>query len=222
MTPLRRDDLPAVYAIADVRALAPLPLPDAVEAMADAGIEWIQLRWKNPDDRRFLLWAEECLLRLEGHRTRLWIDDRADLACLLPVAGVHLGQNDLPAPAVRRLVGEGVWIGLSTHSESQARAAEADPAVDVVAVGPIFPTTGKANPDPVVGLEALRRIRALVEKPLVAIGGIDASNLDQVLAAGADSVAMLGAACRPPLAASAGRLRAAAERAFNPYPEVRP
>ena len=91
---------------------------------------------------------EACCRALEGSGVRLWVDDRADLAALFPVAGVHLGQTDLPPAAARRVVGEEMWIGLSTHDEEQLRAADADPEVDVVAVGPVFPTTGKERPGP--------------------------------------------------------------------------
>jgi thiamine-phosphate pyrophosphorylase len=124
------------------------------------------------------------------------VDDRADLAALFPVDGVHVGQRDLPPAAARRVVGGGVRIGLSTHDEEQLAAADADPAVDVIAVGPVFPTTGKEDPDPVVGLSFVRRARERTRKPLVAIGGIDAGNVAEVLAAGADAAAVLGAVCR--------------------------
>ena len=124
------------------------------------------------------------------------MDDRADLAALFPVAGLHVGQRDLPPAAARRVVGAGVRIGLSTHGEEQLAAADADPEVDVIAVGPVFPTTGKERPDPVVGLAFVRRARARTRKRLVAIGGIDAGNLAAVLAAGADAAVVLGAVCR--------------------------
>ncbi len=115
------------------------------------------------------------------------MDDRADLAALFPVAGLHVGQRDLPPAAARRVVGGGVRIGLSTHDEEQLAAADEDPDVDVIAVGPVFPTTGKAHPDPVVGLDFVRWARERTRKRLVAIGGIDAGNLAAVLAAGADA-----------------------------------
>jgi thiamine-phosphate pyrophosphorylase len=124
------------------------------------------------------------------------VDDRADLAALFPVDGVHVGQRDLPPAAARQVVGADVRIGLSTHDEEQFAAADADPAVDVIAVGPVFPTTGKEDPDPVVGLPLVRWARERTRKPLVAIGGIDAGNVAEVLAAGADAAAVLGAICR--------------------------
>jgi len=131
----------------------------------------------------------------------------------VPAAGVHLGQRDLPPAAARRVVGPDCRIGLSTHDDEQLAAAAADPDVDLVAVGPVFPTASKASPDPVVGLGFVRRARAATSKPLVAIGGIDAGNLAQVLAAGADEVAVLSALCRGDLEDNLGRLLAAARDA---------
>lgn len=185
-----------VYAIADAGALGRVSLPDAVAEMAAAGVEWIQIRAKGGHtDAELYRAVEECARRLEGSETSLWVDDRADLAALLTVAGLHVGQRDLPAGAARRVVGEGIWIGSSTHDEEQLAAADADPEVDVVALGPIFATAGKERPDPEVGVETLRRLRRRTAKPLVAIGGITAGNIASVLAAGADTAAVLGAIC---------------------------
>lgn len=188
-----------VYAIADAEALAPRPLPEAVAEMADAGIRWIQVRGKKLSGEAWYRALEGCCRALEGSGAELWVDDRADLAALFPVAGLHLGQADLPPAAARGVVGRSVRIGLSTHDERQLRAADEDPEVDVIAVGPVFPTTGKERPDPVVGLEFVRRARALLgpsKKRLVAIGGIGAGNVAEVLAAGADAAAVLGAVCK--------------------------
>jgi thiamine-phosphate pyrophosphorylase len=185
-----------VYAIADAEALLPVPLPEAVAEMAEAGIRWIQVRAKKLAGGEWHRALEGCCRALEGSGAELWVDDRADLAALFPVAGLHLGQADLPPGAARRVVGRGVRIGLSTHDEEQLAAADADPEVDVIAVGPVFPTTGKERPDPVVGLAFVRQARAATRKRLVAIGGIDAGNVSRVLAAGADAAAVLGAVCR--------------------------
>lgn len=195
-----------VYAIADAEALDPLPLPEGVARMAEAGIRWIQVRAKKLSGADFYRTLERCCRALEGSGAALWVDDRADLAALFPVAGVHVGQTDLPPEAARRVVGPRLWIGFSTHGLEQLAAADRDPDVDVVALGPIFPTTGKANPDPVVGLDILREARRRTAKPLVAIGGIDASNAAAVLAAGADTVAVLGAVCRGDVTAGCRRL----------------
>jgi thiamine-phosphate pyrophosphorylase len=185
-----------VYAIADLDALAPLPVPDAVAAMAGAGVPSIQIRAKHASGEDLHRLVERCSQLLEGAEVDLWIDDRADLAALFAIAGVHLGQRDLPPSTVRGILGAGVRIGSSTHDVDQLTEADRDPAVDLIAFGPIFSTTGKQSPDPVVGLAGLRRVRALTVKPLVAIGGITAENVAAVLAAGADAVAVIGAVCR--------------------------
>jgi thiamine-phosphate pyrophosphorylase len=184
-------------AIADAEVLDPTPLPEAVGEMAESGIRWIQLRGKRLSGDAWYRILEGCLRTLEGSGVELWVDDRVDLAALFPVQGVHLGQSDLPPAAARRAVGGGVRIGLSTH---------------VIAVGPVFPTTGKARPDPVVGLPFVARARLCTAKRLVAIGGIDAGNVAEVLAAGADAAAVLGAVCRGDLRANCRRLLAAAAR----------
>ena len=186
----------AVYAIADAGALGAEALPAAVAEMAGAGVRWIQVRAKHLSGSGWHAALAACCRTLEGSGVRLWVDDRADLAALFPVDGVHVGQRDLPPAAARRVVGAEVKIGLSTHDEEQFAAADADPAVDLIAVGPVFPTTGKESPDPVVGLSLVRWARERTRKPLVAIGGIDAGNVAAVLAAGADAAAMLGAVCR--------------------------
>jgi thiamine-phosphate pyrophosphorylase len=200
----------AVYAIADAGALGARALPAAVAEMASAGIGWIQVRAKELSGSGWYDVLAGCCRALEGSGVSLWVDDRADLAALFPVAGLHVGQRDLPPAAARRVVGSGVRIGLSTHDEEQLAAADEDPDVDVIAVGPVFPTTGKALPSPVVGLEFVRWARKRTRKRLVAIGGIDADNLAEVLAAGADSVAMIGAVCNGDIRANCKRLLAAA------------
>ncbi len=201
-----------LYAIADVDALgAAAPgrsepvagVAAAVRAMARGGAAWVQLRAKRLGDAELLLHARACKdaladqVRPDGRRTALWIDDRADVAALVGADGVHVGQDDLPPASVRRVVGPGCRIGRSTHDRAQIEEAIADPEVDVIAVGPVYATTSKERPDPVVGLELLRWARARTDKPLVAIGGIDERRLPEVLAAGADAAAVLGAVCRP-------------------------
>lgn len=208
-----------IYAIADVEALHPTPLPAAVRDMADAGIRWIQVRAKRLSGGELFRQLDACCRILEGSGADLWVDDRADLAALLPVAGVHVGQTDLPPAVVRRVVGPGVRIGLSTHGEEQLLAAAADPDVDVIAVGPVFPTTSKERPDPVVGVGFVRWARERTGKPLVAIGGIGGiggigtGNVREVLDAGADAAVVLGGICKGDVKANALRLLAAAEQA---------
>ena len=200
-----------IYAIADAEALAPRSLSEAAKTMADAGIETIQLRAKRLDDQRLFTEVERTLRGLEGWAGSLWIDDRVDLAMTLPLSGVHLGREDVPAATARGLLAPACRIGVSTHDESQVEEAAADAASDWVALGPIFPTSSKQNPDPVVGLERLRTSRGRVQKPLIAIGGIRIADVAAVLAAGADSVAIISALCTGDLARNCrDLLRAAA------------
>ena len=194
---MRRSPVPpGLYALADADALAPRPLSDAVRCMAEAGLRWVQVRAKNLPDRALQAEVERCVEALESFDCDLWINDRADLAALYPVSGLHLGQDDLPPGAARAVVGESVWLGASTHSVEQVRRAAADPEVDVMAVGPVFSTTSKAMAGEPAGLDLVRRARALTDKPLVAIGGIEFETAPEVFEAGADSVAVIGALCR--------------------------
>jgi thiamine-phosphate pyrophosphorylase len=149
-----------------------------------------QFRHKGPYTRDVLAQAEEIGRILRAGGVRYVINDRSDVARMLGADGVHLGQEDLPPAGVRAIVGPDVWIGFSTHSEAQLRAGDREPA-DYLALGPIFATGSKENPDPVVGLAELARLRPLTAKPLVAIGGITRDNVRQVLEAGADAVAVI-------------------------------
>ena len=203
---------PRVTAIADAAVLGRTRVLGALVAIAESGIQWIQLRAKScPDLELFQLAAQACRA-LAGSGARLWMTDRAEVAGLLPFDGIHLGQSDLPPRAARLVVGDRLWLGRSTHDEAQVRAADEDPDVDVIAVGPVFPTSGKADPAPVVGLDFVARARRLTAKPLLAIGGISADNAGAVWAAGADSVVALGAICRGEVIDNCRRLLAAAPR----------
>lgn len=180
--------LPRLYPILDtplLRARA-LDLLSAAEAMRDAGVTFIQLRHKGEWSRNDFAAAEQ-VAALGMH---LIVNDRADIAKLLN-AGLHLGQTDIPPAEARRFVGGATTIGFSTHNREQLAAA-ADQPVDYLALGPIFSTSSKQNPDPVVGLDGLRELRSLTPKPLVAIGGITRSTARAALDAGADSVAVIG------------------------------
>jgi thiamine-phosphate pyrophosphorylase len=128
----------------------------------------------------------------------LVINDRADIAVLIDAAGAHLGQDDLPPEAARRLLGGDKLIGLSTHNVAQAEAAVSSGVVDYIGIGPIFTTGSKSNPDPVLGIEGLREVRRRIDLPIVAIGGITAATMQQVLQAGADAVAMIGEIANAP------------------------
>lgn len=195
-----------VYAIADLEALGPSRFLEAIDSMVKAGVRWIQIRAKRVSGAQLFHLARECYQQLQGQPCGLWLDDRVDLAALLPVEGVHLGQHDLPPAAARKLLGPKVAIGLSTHNRDQVLEAAGDPNVDVIAVGPVFPTVNKLNPEPVVGLGLIREARRLTSKPIVAIGGLSEKNLCSVLASGADSAAFLGAVCRGDVAAGCQRL----------------
>jgi len=137
------------------------------------------------------------LKRTLGASVKLIMNDRADLALAAEFDGVHVGQEDLSPTAARLVIGDSRWLGVSTHNPEQIRDADAGPA-DYVAVGPVFATTSKTNPDPVIGLEGVRRARALTRKPLVAIGGIVPGNCRSVIDAGADSVAVISGLLQNP------------------------
>jgi thiamine-phosphate pyrophosphorylase len=181
--------LPRLYAIIDASFF-----PDAAALLAfagelrAAGVTLFQYRNKRDNARHMLSQARE--LRRKVEDGRLIMNDRADLCLAAGFDGVHVGQEDLSVEGVRRVVGEKLWVGVSTHLPEQVQAAAAGSA-DYVAVGPVFATTTKANPDPVIGLEGVRVARSLTSKPLVAIGGITRQNCRSVLEAGANSVAVI-------------------------------
>lgn len=183
---------PRLYPITD-RSLSGLSHAGQVARLCEGGARLVQLREKHLSPREFYREAEEALRVARSFGAKLIINDRADVALALAADGVHLGQEDLPPEAARSLLGEGVVIGFSTHGVAQAAEAAGLP-VDYVAIGPVFATSSKERPDPVVGLEGVRRAREAVGSvPLVAIGGITAESAPEVLEAGADSVALIGA-----------------------------
>lgn len=187
-----RCEVAPLYAIADVDTWGEAQIEALIENWQSWGVECIQLRAKNLAGRRLEELAERCFARLTGS-TQFWINDHPQLAGSLGATGVHLGQQDMPPREARRLLGRAQCIGRSTHDLGQALAAEADPHVDVVAVGPIFETRSKADPDPPVGLSGLKMICERTTKPVIAIGGIGPDAATEVLMAGASSVAMIGA-----------------------------
>lgn len=163
---------------------------DAAQALLDGGATLLQYRHKEFWSRDVVAEAERVgdLCRTRG--ALFIINDRADYARMLG-AGLHLGQDDLPPRAARELLGDEAVIGYSTHHAEQLVAAASEP-VDYVALGPVFGTLSKRNPDPVVGVGNLREWRTMIDKPLVAIGGITRENARQVWEAGADLVAVIG------------------------------
>jgi thiamine-phosphate pyrophosphorylase len=183
--------IPRLYAIIDpARAGGRLPVVVARELFS-AGVRFIQFRDKHASSRQLYETCVELKELLRDSGCSLIVNDRADVARATDADGVHLGQDDLPVEVARGLLAPGKWIGCSTHSVDQLVEADRSTA-DYIAFGPIFPTASKENPDPVVGLEGLREARRATGKPLVAIGGITLRNAREVLAAGADSVAVLG------------------------------
>ena len=202
---------PPLYAILDIDCLLErlqsgrIPEPEVIKASAesellsavlgfarqlhDGGVRWLQYRAKRLPARSALAHARALRQTFPG--LKLIMNDRADLCLAADFDGVHVGQDDLWPEAVRGLVGSRI-VGVSTHNPEQIAEAAASEA-DYVAIGPVFATGSKLNPDPVVGLEGVRRARQLTAKPLVAIGGITLANCREVLDAGADSLAIISA-----------------------------
>jgi thiamine-phosphate pyrophosphorylase len=184
--------IPQLYAIADGGVLKArgLELREYAEELATAGVTLVQYRDKNAGPQTVLRNTAVIAEAFAGSGATLIMNDRADLAVLAGWDGVHVGQGDLSPEDARLVLGAGKMIGVSTHTEAQVVAAEAGMA-DYVAVGPVFATGTKLDAAAVVGLEGVRRARALTRKPLVAIGGITRENARSVIDAGADSVAVI-------------------------------
>lgn len=182
--------LPKIYPITNVE-LAGISHGAQVSALADAGCRFAQIREKARSSREFFEAVAEALAIAKRVGMKVIVNDRVDIAIATKAHGVHLGQDDLPPAEARKLLGYEAVIGYSTHSVEQAIQAARLP-IDYLAIGPIFATRTKADPDPVVGLSGLKRVRdAIGDVPLVAIGGIDANNVQSVLQAGADSAAII-------------------------------
>jgi thiamine-phosphate pyrophosphorylase len=200
---MKRLRLPRVYPVTDAR-LSGLSHAEQVRRLCEGGARFVQVREKHAPPREFLRAAREAVEAARAFGALVIVNDRADIALAAGADGVHLGQDDLDPAAARRLLGPGLVIGYSTHSLAQALAAARLP-VDYVALGPVFPTRTKGNPDPVVGLETLARVRGALDPatPLVAIGGITHSNARAAVEAGADAVALVGALVSEPDAITA-------------------
>jgi thiamine-phosphate pyrophosphorylase len=182
--------LPKLYAIVDVSCFSSADeLLEAAEELVAAGAKIIQYRSKSDDPRTIVRHAVELRRRI-GVRASLIMNDRADLCLAADFDGVHVGQDDLSPESVRKIIGHGRVMGVSTHNPEQVKQADRTSA-DYIAIGPVFPTSTKASPGPVVGLAGVRRARELTPKPLVAIGGICRENCRSVIEAGADSVAVI-------------------------------
>jgi thiamine-phosphate pyrophosphorylase len=180
--------LPKLYPIIDASCFSDTAkLVSFAEALAAAGCTLLQYRNKTGNGRQILEQAR-ALRAIPG--ITLIMNDRADLCLAAGFDGVHVGQDDLSPEGVRRIIREQLWLGLSTHNPAQVSEATQKPA-NYLAVGPVFATLSKENPDPVIGLEGVRRAKLLTDKPLVAIGGITRENCRSVIEAGADSVAVI-------------------------------
>ena len=181
--------LPRLYVILD-SGLLTIPAQDCAQELAGAGVRLLQYRNKVAPARELLISSRNLASLLTPLGVSFLVNDRPDVAVLAGASGVHVGQDDLEAEQARELVGKEKWVGVSTHNLEQFQKAAATSA-DYIAVGPVFSTSSKANPDPVIGTEFVRRARGLTEKPIVAIGGITLESAASVIEAGADCVAVI-------------------------------
>jgi thiamine-phosphate pyrophosphorylase len=181
--------LPRLYVILDA-ALLTTPDTDCAQKLADAGVCLLQYRNKDASTRELFDASKRLAALLLPQGVTFLVNDRADVAVLAGARGVHVGEQDLGVEAARSVIGPGKWVGVSTHNLGQFERAAATSA-DYIAVGPVFATSTKANPDPVVGTDFLRQVRGLTEKPIVAIGGITLDRATEAFEAGADSVAVI-------------------------------
>jgi thiamine-phosphate pyrophosphorylase len=184
--------LPKIYPLTDT-VVSGLSHTEQVRRLLAGGATLIQLREKRAPARTFFDEAIEAARLAHAHGAKLIINDRVDIAISVHADGVHLGQDDMPVEAARRLLGEQAIIGFSTHNLEQVKAA-LDLPIDYLAFGPVFSTTSKDRPDPVVGLEGVRDAGQLTGNlPIVAIGGITLTTLNSTLRAGAGAVALISA-----------------------------
>jgi thiamine-phosphate pyrophosphorylase len=183
--------------IADTEALAGMDVLEVIGQAVAGGATIIQLRTQKRQTRRFLQIGMEASQFLRPPKVPLIINDRVDMALACEADGVHLGQEDMPLPCARKILGEKKLIGITASTPAEAMAAENEGA-DYVGVGPIFTTSSKEDLPPLLGLDGLREIRAKIKLPILAIGGINVANVGQVMAAGADGVAVISAIASAP------------------------
>ncbi len=195
--------VPRLYAVVDAGFFSTTEeLQAFAEELIAGGCTLLQYRNKGGSARMMLGQAWElrrrCRTGVSDPRVpKLIMNDRADLCLVAEFDGVHVGQDDLLPGSVRGIIGPDRWLGVSTHNSEQLQEADQTSA-DYLAIGPVFSTSSKDRPDPVVGLEGVRRARQLTRKPLVAIGGITRANAASVIEAGADSVAVISDLLRGP------------------------
>ena len=189
--------LPRLYPILDASSFQDIEaLLSAAEELLAGGVTLLQYRNKSANAREMLEQARELKRRLGGS-VKLIMNDRADICLAAGFDGVHVGQEDLSPQGARKVIGDRLCLGVSTHNAEQIMEAD-ETSADYIAIGPVFSTASKVNPDPVVGLDGVRKARALTQKPLVAIGGINRANCRSVIEAGADSVAVISDVMREP------------------------
>jgi thiamine-phosphate pyrophosphorylase len=188
----KESKLGPVYPITDSPQKTGRSYVQQVRIFLESGIKFFQLRDKETEDRDLLKQLLEIRALSESYDACFIINDRIDLALASKATGVHLGQTDLPVTTARQLLGNQAIIGLSTHNEDQFRKSLELPA-DYIAIGPVFTTSTKESSAPSLGTQILREFSAVIDRPLVAIGGITADNITEVLDCGADSAAMISA-----------------------------
>jgi thiamine-phosphate pyrophosphorylase len=171
-------------------ALLTVPDTECAQKLADAGVRLIQYRNKAASSGELLESSKRLSSQLTAQGVSFVMNDRADVAALADATGLHLGQQDLGVEEARAVIGAGKWVGVSTHNLEQFERAAATSA-DYLAVGPVFSTSTKASPDPVVGIDFIRKVRALTDKPIVAIGGITLERAAEVIRTGADCAAVI-------------------------------
>lgn len=183
--------IPEIYPITDTR-ISGISHAEQVKKLITGGAKLIQLRDKYSTPKDFYETAKEALEIARANNVKIITNDRADIAFALKADGVHLGQDDLPPVEARKILGKSSIIGFSTHNIEQVKIA-LDYPLDYIAIGPVFGTKTKDNPDATTGIEIIKRVREIIGKiPLVAIGGISFENYRSVLDSGADSVAIIG------------------------------
>jgi thiamine-phosphate pyrophosphorylase len=182
--------LPRFYPILDTTVLADrqCPVVDMAKVLLDAGVKILQYRHKEDWTQLNFDEAKHLAALCQEAGVLFVLNDRADFAKLLKAA-LHLGQEDISPTAARAIVSDEV-IGYSTHNAMQLKLGDTEP-IEYLSIGPIFATTSKLRPDPVVGIDGLKALRVLTKKPICAIGGITLSNAAEVFAAKADSVAVI-------------------------------
>ncbi len=181
--------MPRLYVILDA-GLMTGSAEETAKQLIEAGVRILQYRSKSGNAEEMLDVSRRLAAMAAAGGALFFVNDRPDIASLSGAAGVHVGQTDLSVADAREVIGRKRWIGVSTHNEAQFREA-IETSADYIAVGPVFPTKSKENPDPTTGLDLIRRVRGLTAKPIVAIGGITLERAVEVIEAGADSVAVI-------------------------------